>query len=68
MKAKEVKQLSVSDLKEKFAQEKENLGKMKFNHAISPLDSPIRIREVRKTVARLATELRERENKEKATK
>jgi len=34
---------------------------LKLNHAISPLDNPLQIKEVRRTIARLATELRQRE-------
>ncbi len=68
MKAKEVKQMSVSDLKEKLTQEKEAYTKMQFNHTVSPLDSPIRLRTSRRTIARLATEVRLRELNEKATK
>jgi len=37
------------------------LDRLKLNHAISPLDNPLQIKEVRRTVARLATELRQRE-------
>ncbi len=64
MKAKEVKQLSTADLKEKLAAEKENISKLRFNHSVSPLDSPIRIRGIRRTIARFATELRLREKQE----
>ena len=34
---------------------------MRLNHAISPLDNPQKIRESRKTIARLMTEMRKRE-------
>ena len=46
----------------KLVDEKANLSKLKLSHAISPLDNPSQIRETRKTIARLETELRQREN------
>lgn len=68
MKAKDIKQLSTGDLRDKVAQEKEAYTKLAFNHSVSPLDSPIRLRTTRRTIARLATELRLRELNEKANK
>lgn len=62
MKAKEVKELTVAELQERLEGEKINLQQMKLQHAISPLDNPLQIREARKTIARIATELRAREN------
>ncbi len=61
MKTSEIKELSTSDLQERLVAEKEQLVRMKLNHSISPLDNPLQIREARKTIARLATELRQRE-------
>ncbi|MBI3501046.1 MAG: 50S ribosomal protein L29 [Bacteroidetes bacterium] len=61
MKKADLSQLSTSDLKEKLAEEKNSLGKMKFGHSISPVESPMRIRNGRKTIARMMTELRKRE-------
>ena len=61
MKAKEVKELTTAELKERMDAQKAELAQMKLQHSISPLDNPLQIREVRKTIARLATELRQRE-------
>ncbi len=61
MKTSEIKELTNSELQERLATEKELLAKMKLNHSISPLDNPLQIREARKTIARIATELRQRE-------
>ncbi len=61
MKTSEIKELTNSELQERLATEKERLTKMKLNHSISPLDNPLQIREARKTIARIATELRQRE-------
>ena len=61
MKAKEVKELTTAELKERMDAQKAELAQMKLQHSISPLDNPLQIREVRKTIARLATEIRQRE-------
>ncbi|MBX9853616.1 MAG: 50S ribosomal protein L29 [Cytophagaceae bacterium] len=57
MKTKEIKALSVDDLKEKIAGEQETLKKVKFAHSISPIENPMKIRHTRKLVAKLKTEL-----------
>lgn len=61
MKAKEVKELTTAEIKERMDAQKAELAQMKLQHSISPLDNPLQIREVRKNIARLATELRQRE-------
>ena len=61
MKAKEVKELTTAELKERLDAQKAELSQMKLQHSISPLDNPLQLREVRKTIARLATEIRQRE-------
>ncbi len=61
MKYEEIKALSLEELNDRMATEKENLQKLKFAHAISPIENPMRIRETKKMVARLATELRSKE-------
>jgi large subunit ribosomal protein L29 len=57
MKNAEIQKLSVEELKEKIKGEKESLQKMKFAHAISPIENPMKIREAKKLIARLKTEL-----------
>jgi large subunit ribosomal protein L29 len=57
MKSKDIKGLSVAELKEKIAAETEALSRMKFGHAITPIENPMRIRHHRKLIARLKTEL-----------
>jgi large subunit ribosomal protein L29 len=52
----EIKALSQEELAERIAVEVENLQKVKFAHAISPLENPMKIRHARKLVARLKTE------------
>ena len=58
MKNKEIKSLGEVELKEKLAIEKEALQRLKFGHAISPIENPSKINKARKLVARLNTELR----------
>lgn len=61
MKQADIKQLSTSDLAERIKEEKSALAKLKLNHAVSPIESPVKITNSRKTVARLQTELRARQ-------
>jgi len=61
MKTREIKELNIKEVQERMAAEQEHLVRLKLNHAISPLDNPMQIKVVRRTVARLATELRQRE-------
>ena len=61
MKTAEIKELSNTELEERIAAEVAQLEQLKINHAISPLDSPAKIKVHRKTSARMKTELRERE-------
>lgn len=61
MKGQEISKLSVEDLKKQLLSETEKLTKMKIGHKVTPLENPIQIRDVRKQIARLNTELRKRE-------
>ena len=61
MKQSEIIKLSIEELNELFASSKKNLTDLKMTHVISPLESPMELRELRKNVARLATELTKRE-------
>ena len=61
MKKEEIKELSTSDLKERLAEMEKDYLQTKINHSISPLDSPARITHDRKMIARVKTELRQRE-------
>lgn len=61
----EIKGLSTKELKEKIDADVMTLNQMRINHSISPLDSPAELRKMRRSIARMKTELhqRERENK-----
>jgi large subunit ribosomal protein L29 len=61
MKQSEVKELSVAELQEKLGETKKSYTEMKLAHSISPLENPIQLRSVRRTIARIATELTKRE-------
>ena len=61
MKTREIKELNNQEILERMDAQNEQLVRLKLNHAISPLDNPLQIKEVRRTIARLATELRQRE-------
>lgn len=60
MKNKDILSLTDVELSDKVKQEKEALGKLKLNHNVSPIENPIKIRDARKLVARLQTELTKR--------
>lgn len=61
MKIAEIRELTLDELKERLAVERKNLDDLRINHAVSPLDSPAKLRDSRRLVARLATVLRQRE-------
>ncbi len=61
MKNSEIKSMSESELRERIQTEQESLTKLRFSHAVTPIENPSRIRVMRKTVARLKTELRAKE-------
>ena len=62
MKASEVREMSIADLRERIEIEKSNLENMKINHAISPLEDTSKIAKARKDIARLMTILAEKES------
>jgi large subunit ribosomal protein L29 len=61
MKQSEIKGLSAAVLQEKLSQTKKAYADLKMSHAISPISNPLQIKSVRRTVARIATELTKRE-------
>lgn len=61
MKQSEIKNLSAAELQEKLSQTKKTYSDLKMAHAVSPIENPLQIRGVRRSVARLATELSKRE-------
>lgn len=61
MKNSEIKELTTKEIAERIDAEKEKLTRMRLNHAVSPLDNPITLKETRKNIARLKTEVRKRQ-------
>jgi large subunit ribosomal protein L29 len=61
MKNSEIKELTTKEIAERIDAEKEKLTRMRLNHAVSPLDNPMVIKEARKDIARLKTETRKRQ-------
>ena len=57
MKQKEVKELSIDELNEKLVSSQKELSDLKMTHAISPIENPMQIKNLRKTIARINTEL-----------
>ncbi len=55
MDAKELRELSVEELQDKYRQYKEELFNLRFQNAVGQLKNTSRIREVRKTIARVLT-------------
>lgn len=62
MKNLEIQKLSVEELTGKLAEYKKQYADLKMAHFVTPLENPLQIKKVRKTVARLATEITNREN------
>jgi len=65
MKNSEIKELTTQEIVEKLDADKSALTRFKLNHAISPLENPLQIKETRRNIAKLMTELRQRQLTEK---
>lgn len=61
MKYSEIKGLSLQELKDRLATEITNSQNLRFAHSISPLENPLKIKESRKNIAKINTELHSRE-------
>ncbi|MGE5107073.1 MAG: 50S ribosomal protein L29 [Sphingobacteriales bacterium] len=57
---KSIKDLNEADLNARIKEDELRLKKLEFAHAISPLENPMSIRDMRKDIARLKTELQKR--------
>jgi large subunit ribosomal protein L29 len=57
----ELQEYPDADLKAELAETEAQYQKLKFDHAIRGLDNPISLREIRRDIARLKTEIRRRE-------
>ena len=61
MKVKEIRNLADTELNQKLADLKAELFNLRLNHATIQLDNPLRMKEVKKTIAKIKTVLKERE-------
>lgn len=64
MKKEAINELSTADLMERIEDIRTSYVKMKLQHAVSPLDNPNKLRETRKEIARMLTELTKRQKAE----
>jgi len=64
MKAKEIRDLTTSEIESNIKELKEELFNLRFQLATGQLENTARIKEVRKTIARMKTTIREREIEE----
>jgi large subunit ribosomal protein L29 len=60
MKPSEIVEFTDSEILERIDSEQTRLTQLKLNHAVSPLDNPMKIKEAKKNIARLKTELNKR--------
>ncbi len=61
MKMNKIKEMSSPDLEKELGELKNELFKLRFSLATNGLDNPMKIKEVKKDIARIKTVLRERE-------
>ena len=61
MKKESLKDLSIQELNERLEQMQKEYITLKINHAVTPLDNPAKITAERKAIARIKTEIRQRE-------
>ena len=65
---KEIKELTEKELHSGLREEREILLKLKFNHAVSPIENPKKISESKKTIAKYLTEISARRKKANQSK
>ncbi|MEM6735272.1 MAG: 50S ribosomal protein L29 [Bacteroidota bacterium] len=61
MKNSELRGLNLDELQNRLVVEKENYSKLKFAHSITPIENPMKIKESRKLIAKIETEIRAKE-------
>jgi len=61
MKIAEIREIATNELAERVQTEVANYNQMVLNHSISPLENPAQIKKLRRTIARMKAELRQRE-------
>ena len=63
MKAKDIREKSREELNKELMDLKSELFKLRFQHATNQLDNPMKLKEVKRSIARVKTIIRERELK-----
>jgi large subunit ribosomal protein L29 len=63
MKANKIREMSVNELEQKLVELKGELFNLRFQMATGQLENPVRVRDVKKSIARIKTILREKELK-----
>lgn len=66
MNTAEIKGLTTKEIIERIENEQDFLSRQRMNHAVSPLDNPMKLKESRRIIARLKTILRQRQMKEES--
>lgn len=61
MKIAEIREIATNELAERIQTEVANYNQMVLNHSISPLENPAQIKTLRRIIARMKAELRQRE-------
>ena len=61
MKIAGIREIATNELAERIQTEVANYNQMVLNHSISPLENPAQIKKLRRTIARMKAELRQRE-------
>ncbi|MFM7473537.1 MAG: 50S ribosomal protein L29 [Crocinitomicaceae bacterium] len=62
MKQQEINKLSLEDLKSRLTDFKKQYSSLKLTHKMAPIENPLRIRGMRKVIARLSSGLTKRSN------
>ena len=62
MKASVIREMSLTEIRERIDTEKSAYQKLKMNHVVSSLENPLKLKFARKAIARLSTELTKRES------
>jgi large subunit ribosomal protein L29 len=62
LKAKEVRELGIDEIRQRIRDEEEQLRQLHFQHAIAHIENPMVLREKRRLIARLRTILKQKES------
>ena len=62
MKANEIKDLTTAELEEKLAELKQELFNLRFQHTVNQLENPMRMKAVKRDIARVKTFIRKQES------